>query len=342
MKIRYIYNFNALFLVLALGACNQSAQQISSVESLKIELQPDYAKGYNILNINGLKQLRIHSPWVVGKELSVFYLWPDSIPLPDTILPSEVIFTPLQRVAALSATQWGPMLRLGKGSIIKGVSEARFIQNNEMLQLVQNDLVKEVASEGGYKLEELVAIQADLVMYSPDIDGIGQSLLQTGLKFLAWPDYFETNPLGRAEWIRLLGILVGKEQKSNQLFDSIEHSYNHLKRIANQTTSKPTIFADKIFAGQWYVPGGESYIATIFKDAGATYVFADNTSTASFTLDLEAIFNKAVNADYWRIAHAASADYSYNLLKNENELYADFEAFKSKKVIFCNTAETAY
>ncbi|MDO8898599.1 MAG: ABC transporter substrate-binding protein [Bacteroidales bacterium] len=322
-------------------SCKSSFQEnkISAGEELKL---PDYAIGFSVLCKGNLRQLSIHSPWNNGSNLNVYYLWPDSLPIPDSLRLETVILTPVRNIVALSATQWGPLLKLGMDSIIKGVSESRFIQNETIKNMLKSGALIDVAADGVYKMEQLVKLEPDLVLYSPDPMGISSSLQRSGIKLLAWPDYFETNPLGRAEWIKVLGLLVQKEVKANQIFDSIALSYNHLKALTKTVAEKPQIFADKAFAGQWYVPGGKSYMAEIFKDAGANYVFSDNNENASFPLDIETILAKSKNAEYWRIAQAADFEYSYEDLARENELYRAFEAFKNKRIIFCNTAKTAY
>jgi iron complex transport system substrate-binding protein len=102
------------------------------------------------------------------------------------------------------------------------------------------------------------------------------------------------------------------------------------------------VFSDKYFNGQWFVPGGKSYIARLFQDAGATYLWENDVHTASFPLDFEVVYQKANDADYWRIIGSYSDQPSYKGLAMENELYRRFRAYREKKVIYCNARETAY
>ena len=88
--------------------------------------------------------------------------------------------------------------------------------------------------------------------------------------------------------------------------------------------------------------GGQSYIATLFKDAGADYLWKDDTHNASFPLDYETVFSKAHNADFWRIVLSFDDKPSYDKLATENELYTHFAAFKNRKVIWCDAQKTAY
>ncbi|KAF0130645.1 MAG: iron complex transport system substrate-binding protein [Bacteroidetes bacterium] len=323
-------------------SCESQTKRIQTIESQLNDSYVNYAKGFSIRKLGHVSELTIYNPWVGGSVLQKTYFISDTFPLPDSLQTSNVIRTPVKSLITLSATQWGPLMTMNEAVRIKGVSEAGFITNKQMRHLFESGLVEEVAADGRYEIEKILRIQPELILYSPDPTGVPTALENLGLPLLAWTDYFETNPLGRTEWIKILGLLVEKEEIAVQMFDSIAADYLRLKNLVSTTKERPTVFADKAFAGQWYVPGGKSYMARLFEDAGATYVFADNNSEASFPLDIETIYARAGKADYWRIAQAASAKYSYEQLKSENELYASFKAFQEKKVVFCNILETSY
>ncbi|MBZ0242140.1 MAG: ABC transporter substrate-binding protein, partial [Bacteroidales bacterium] len=150
-------------------------------------------------------------------------------------------------------------------------------------------------------------------------------------------------PLGRAEWFRILGFLTQRNTVTDEWFADVVQNYQSLKQVvADNELKKPTIIAEKAFNGQWYIPGGNSYLAQIFEDAGADYLWKDDPSTASVPLDIESIIAKGSTADFWRISQASNADYGYDQLLKENPLYSSFEAFKKHKVILCNTYKTGY
>ncbi|NOU47148.1 MAG: ABC transporter substrate-binding protein [Bacteroidales bacterium] len=328
-------------LVSILFGCTSSEKNAATDDKDSIS-GPSYAVGFQIFEQKSVRKLLIHSPWNENSLLSSFIIWPDSIPLPDSLKSSQVIFTPVKRLITLSSTQWAAALKLNNIGVIKGISEASYIQNTQIRDRLKANESIEVAVNGTYKPELIIQINPDLVLYSPDPSGIPDVLSRSGSTLLAWPDYYENHPLGRAEWIKVMGLLLQKEDEANKLFDSITHSYNHLKKLTVTIVERPTIFADKEFSGQWYVPGGKSYMACLFHDSGADYIWADNPSTASFPLGIETILNRAHEANYWRIAQAATRDYGYDDLKGENEIYASFKAFQQKKIIFCNTSQTAY
>jgi iron complex transport system substrate-binding protein len=339
-------NMSRIYLIISLlisilYGCTSSKKNVATDDKVSIS-GPSYAIGFQIIEQHSVRKLLIHSPWNQNSLLNSFIIWPDSLPLPDSLKSSQVIFTPVKGLITLSSTQWAAALQLDNIDVIKGISEASYIQNTKIRERLNKNETIEVAVNGTYKPELIIQLNSDLVLYSPDPSGIPDGLSRSGSTLLAWPDYYENHPLGRAEWIKVMGLLLQKEDEANKLFDSIAQSYNHLKKLTEAVVERPTIFADKEFSGQWYVPGGKSYMACLFRDSGADYIWANNPSTASFPLGIEAILNNAHEADYWRIAQAATGDYSYDDLKDENEIYASFKAFQQKKIIFCNTSQTAY
>ena len=153
---------------------------------------------------------------------------------------------------------------------------------------------------------------------------------------LPFPDYLESHPLGRAEWMKVIGILCGKEKETTRYFDDVVIRYESLSNLCASVEYKPTVFSDLPFENQWYVPGGNSYIAKIFYDAGGDYIWKDDNSTGSLNVDAETVMLKAQNADFWRVINSYDIPFTYEKLKNDNELYSLFKAFNEKNILVCN------
>ncbi len=334
------YFFAPLVLLFLLTACVDMSRSKGIQETGEVDkMTPLYAKGFRVINENGERILQIMNPWNQEQVLQELNIFSNSIFFKQFQME---VPKPVNRVVALSSTQWSAFERMNGLGVVVGISESNFVRSEAMRNYIREGLTIDVGKHGSYKPELLIQLEPEMVIYSPESGGAVASLTETGLPLLAWPDYFETDPLGRAEWIKLAGILLDKEQEAYAIFDSIEDSYNNYRSLASQVKHKPLIFADKSFSGQWYVPGGKSYMAKLFEHAGATYIWSDNTSTASFSVDMESVISRAWEADFWRIAHAAPYGYSKAELINENPIYAQFKAFKKDRIIFCNTASTGY
>jgi iron complex transport system substrate-binding protein len=136
-------------------------------------------------------------------------------------------------------------------------------------------------------------------------------------------------------------MFIGKEQQANDIFAGIEQRYNELKALAAKAEKRPTVFSGEMHSGTWHAVGGKNYLAQIFRDAGADYVIADE-ETAGENLEFEKMYALAAKADYWRILNSYPDAFSYEALKASEPRNELFQAFKDRKVIYCNMKQTPY
>jgi iron complex transport system substrate-binding protein len=153
--------------------------------------------------------------------------------------------------------------------------------------------------------------------------------------------YKELDPLGQAEWIKFVGMFIGKEKEANEVFAGIESRYNELKEKTQHTDKRPTILSGEMHYGNWHAVGGKNYLAQIFRDAGADYVINDE-ETSGEDLEFEKMYSLAANADYWRILNSYPGEFSYEALKASEPRNELFKAYKERKVIYCNMKQTPY
>ena len=83
-------------------------------------------------------------------------------------------------------------------------------------------------------------------------------------------------PLGQAEWIKFIGLFIGQEEEANEKFAAIEKHYNDLKQLVADVKKRPVVFSGEIRGGNWYAVGGKSFLAELFRDAGADYFLKDD------------------------------------------------------------------
>lgn len=83
-------------------------------------------------------------------------------------------------------------------------------------------------------------------------------------------------------------------------------------------------------------------MATMYRDAGADYIFSDNTESGSATASFETVYEKGGDSDIWILKYAAENKMTYNHLQQENPLYANFAPFKNRRMFACNTLTTPY
>jgi iron complex transport system substrate-binding protein len=88
--------------------------------------------------------------------------------------------------------------------------------------------------------------------------------------------------------------------------------------------------------------GGNSYLAQLFRDAGADYFMKNDDESGGFYVDFETVYSQGVETDYWRIVNSYDGAYDYEILKKSDSRYMDFASFKNKKVIYCNLREKPF
>lgn len=259
---------------------------------------------------------------------------------------------------AVSATSLHAYLayRLGALGRLAGVMDADYIVAPE-LKAALSDSLKDMGSSQSPNLERIKAAGCDLIFASP-FENAGYGPLATiGIPIVECADYMEDSPLGRAEWMRFYGRLLGCAAQADSLFAAEEEAYqtlcqkapspSTLRRVAEP--SSPTVLLGKRDGQAWYVPGGRSYLGSLLEDADTHYVFADEATTGSVPLDFEAVYTRAKDADLWLITYAAppAADgtfvpMTYADLAAEDERYTQFRAFRERHIWACNTLEVPY
>ena len=285
--------------------------------------------------------MEVICPWDTTLSLGKFAMVKDTTKAVDTDVKG-ILRVPVKSVVSFSATQWAVFLRLGEIDRVKGILEGRFVTDSTMRALLAEEKVYDIGTEAAADIERMIQIKPDALLYSPYFDGNQGGLNVTGAVLFPFADYMENTPLGRAEWIRVIGIMAGCEDKADAWFDDIERRYNALSGLCAGVEHRPTVFSDLAFNGQWYVAGGRSYIAKLFADAGADYIWKDNPSTASVPMDAESILAKAQHADYWRVINSNPFPMTYESLSKESPVYPLFDAYKNRQIIVCDILSTGY
>lgn len=337
---------NLLFICLSIScilfSCGGPSNKDQNATLAKSENLMEYTSYIDITNYKSGYYINVSCPWN-DKSLGEFYLYPDTLQLPDELETKSVIRTPVKNVIAYSSTQWSVFLELGEISRVKGILESNYTDNPEIKRLLAEKKIEDVGIETSLKTEIAINLHPDVILYTPystvPKTEIGDL---TGAVMFPFADYLENHPLGRAEWLKLIGYLTCREKDTDQWFNDIVTRYDSLKYICQNLENRPTVFSDLPFEGQWYLPGGASYIAQIFHDAGADYIWKDNNSTASLPVDAETVLSKARDADFWRIMNSTNTEYSYSRLAVENELYTYFKAYLNRNILVCDIRRSGY
>lgn len=341
-SLRIINTIICISIIYSLISCDGENEQRPSAVNSKENNLVEYSNNLNIFHYKSGYYISISNPWNENNSTE-FYLYPDSLDLPDELSNKQIIRTPVSSVVAYSSTQWSVFQQLDELGRVKGILESNYTDTPQIKQLIADGKMADVGTESKINIEKVIDIQPDVILYTPyptiQDNKIGEL---TGAVMLPFADYLENHPLGRAEWLKLIGYLICRDDDAEKWFNDIVTNYESIKSKCEKAEHRPTVFSDLPFDGQWYIPGGRSYIAQIFSDAAADYVWKDNDATGSLPVDAETVLAKAGNADFWRIMNSTDTPYSYKRLSIENELFTYYKAFKNRKVIVCDVRESAY
>lgn len=255
------------------------------------------------------------------------------------------------RVVCTTALQLGNFEILGMENRIVGINSLKNIFSKNILNQIANGTTMRVGKEGNFDIEAVIATRPDYIFVSASKYGGFEALKDCGIPLVQHHGYKETDPLGQAEWIKLVGLLTGETQLANAVFDYIEKEYLSLRdKVAKATATVPgasasvlpTVLSGRQLRDGWYVMGGKSYMAALFRDAGAKYIMDYLPNTGGTTLDFEAVYAKGINADFWQTDGSFDEVFTLEDLATEDTRYADIKAFKEHKVLFCNLTKKPY
>ena len=219
----------------------------------------------------------------------------DPSPLPVSALQ----LTPgLKEVATGSTTHVPYIAALGALEAIAACAHTDQVRDTVFASRVRQGLVREIALGDGLDREVLIAMRPRIFFGDPFGRGDAGALEQAGIPVVEVSEYLEEHPLGRAEWLRFFGVLLGRERLADSLFSGIRQRYEAI-RADSTTRDRPSVLFGSVWSGQWWVPPGNSYMARFIEDAGGRYVFADRTGHGNIAVDMETMITVGAQAERW-------------------------------------------
>lgn len=212
-----------------------------------------------------------------------------------------VIHLPLQNVTAFSQTTVGMMSDLDVLDRLSGILDIDYVYDPAVIQMNKHGKLTEFLDESNFPVEKAIKSKTELIIYSGfsrDFPAAAK-LDKFGIAAIPCYDWREIHPLGRAEWIKFVGVLCSETQKSIDLFNTIETRYREMCEKVVELDVYPSVVSGNFRGDQWTAPAGESYMAFLFSDAGANYVFKDSKGSGSLFTSMERIIKRTEDVDYW-------------------------------------------
>ena len=173
-----------------------------------------------------------------------------------------------------------------------------------------------------------LAIESTMIYHTPDVK---EMLEELGVPVLVDRSSYESNPLGRTEWIKLYGVLTGKEEAANAFFEKQKESVAELENYSS--TGKVAAFFYLTTDGKVVVRSSTDYVPSMIKMAGGVYAFdgvVDEDGKTSVSMTMESFYEKARDADY--IIYNAIIDSSVKTIEDlikKDEVLKEFKAVKN-------------
>ena len=333
----------ACVLLLAVS-CRGGASKagVSPVAGRAGAVAPTYAEGFRVSYTDAGCLVDIQDPQREESQSFHYLLVPaGSKPaqVPEGYTALEV---PVSRVVCMTSLQLSNFICLDELDRVVGITSTRHLFNPEMKERLADGRTAKIGIEGNFDNEVILGLDPDLILISPFKRGGYEALKGVDIPLIPHLGYKETTPLGQAEWIKFIGLLTGEEEKANAVFAGIEERYNALKALAADVAERPVVLSGELHGGNWYVGGGRSFLAQIFRDAGGAYFLPDDQNSGGLNLDFETVYSQTANARYWRIVNSYNGTFSYDALKAEDARYADLNAFREKGVVYCNMREKPF
>ena len=317
-----------------LNACTGKTGIKESIKSDTIKNEIRYADRFEIYKKEGYSILIVKNPWQGAVNVSEsYYLIRQGALIPSGVDSSSIIRVPVRKIICMSTTHLAMISALNEESSIKGISGADFLYERKLHDLIETNRIADVGCEDNLNKEVIIHIAPDLVV----VYGIGSEsagyiskLKELGIKILFNADYLETDPLGKAEWIKVFGVLFNKEKEADSIFTSVAEEYDSLKYfIYASVKDKPSVFLGLPWKDTWFVSPGNSYISKIISDAGVDYLWKDIISDISMPFGIENVYIKALNADFW--LNTGSAKSRDEIISIDNRL-GELPSFKNGNI----------
>ena len=306
----------------------------SSLQGLSVE----YAEGFSVEERSGYTLLHVHPPAGPDSNTLTYVLVPresQKIPTTSELKQSlrldahpQIVTTPIENLIPLSTTFLPPLLWFDAKDSLKAIDKLEHIYNPELRGLVKRNNIPQVGNGPTLDLEMVVQFQPAPVManVTQGAWNVVPKLRQASVPVILNADYLETTPLGRAEWIKFIGLLLGREDAAERRFNAVEQRYKELVQMVAEYQSseqeRPQVILNRPMNGRWVVPGGRGYMARFITDAGGVYLWKDAEQSSSLVLDVEEAYVRALQADFWlhqydrnSLQEIASADQRLSRIK---------------------------
>jgi iron complex transport system substrate-binding protein len=327
-----------LFISVVLFSCsNEDHNEEPRFDYYPSKIEITYAKGFSVSYFKSYKIVDVYNDGDSTELIQRYYLVEQGTKAPEMESDAELIRVPLASVSCLSTTQIAYLSVLKQCNAISGVGHADFIKDSIIQEQVSKGWTIEI-TRGGQVDKELILQSNTSTLMANAFDELSvSSLSELGIPVIYSTEYLENNALARAEWIKFFALFFNAEKKASTYFTELEKKYNEIQEKIIEKNAEPGVMFGSYYQGTWFVPGGKSLIPSLFKDAGASYVYADQMSVDNVHIDPESLMQRMSQIDYWGFVLSKEAEPDLSDFLGGDQRMQDLAVKLDMNFFYCNS-----
>lgn len=341
VKISFIIMMCCVFLC-ACGTPEKTSENVSSENQMKLE----YAEQFSVYYLDdGCCEVDIAD----GQK---FVIVPENVTAPQTDSDVTVIQQPVRNLYVSASSSMDLFDGIGVLDEVKMTSTKLSDWSLPSVRdALENGRMTYVGKYSTPDYETVIsencglALESTMIYHSPETK---EQLESLGIPVMAERSSYESHPLGRLEWIKLYGLIMGREKEAEQLFNEKMKIFGEVSADTDipENERKTVAFFYITANGYANVRKPNDYISKMIELAGGRYIFDENdidaeeNALSTMNMDIESFYQKAKDADY--IIYNSTIDgepENISQLIEKNELLADFRAVKNNNV-WCTEKNT--
>lgn len=177
-----------------------------------------------------------------------------------------------------------------------------------------------------------LAVESTMIGHAPEVK---ENLESFGIPVLVDHSSYEADPLGRTEWVKLYGVLTGKEDEAAKAFEEQKRYVEELSDA--EDTGKTVAFFYITTAGTVSVRKSNDYVPKMIDLAGGSYIFqnlkGEENAASSVNMQMEEFYAQAKDADY--LVYNSTIDGNLETIEDllgKSSLFENFKAVKNGNV----------
>ena len=302
---------------------------------------PEYASGFSIVRYEGgYSEIDVTD----GRE---YFVVPEGTDVPENLPETKIIIRQhLQKVYVASSSSMSRFVDTGCVSTVaySGIREEEW-KIPEAIDAMKSGRLTYTGKYSAPDYETLLtggcdlAVENLMILHKPEVI---EKLTDLGIPVFIDRASAETEPLGRTEWIRAYGVLLGAEDAADAAFEEQKRLYTEAEALPDAGKTVAYFYVNS--QGLIVCPRPDSSVAKMIASAGGVYLYpdirTDKSRLSTMKVDMESYMAAAGGADIIIYDGAIDAVNTLSDIVSKNAQLSGFKAVRDGNVYI--SASDAY